>query len=115
MPSVSLGLRPDASEVPFVDANLMITDGTMDINRKLKKAFCEPKNVEVCPVLTLAKEVTSIRSMLRADNQRLLDHESCEKVVAICINYIPCLAGSMTGCMMRENALRCLHALFEGV
>lgn len=33
------------------DNQVLITDSEMDINRKIKKAFCEPGNVDFCPPL----------------------------------------------------------------
>ena len=39
------------------DAELLLLDGTPDVQRKLKKAFCEPANVRFCPPIAVAAEV----------------------------------------------------------
>jgi len=36
------------------DTNLCLTDRDLDINRKVKKAFCEPENADFCPPLAWA-------------------------------------------------------------
>jgi len=38
------------------DAELLLFDGQPDVQRKMKKAFCEPGNVETCPPLALVRE-----------------------------------------------------------
>ena len=35
------------------DDDVFVLDGSMDVGRKLKRAFCEPGNVEHCPPITL--------------------------------------------------------------
>jgi len=34
------------------DVNIMLTDKELDVNRKLKKAFCQPQNVALCPPIS---------------------------------------------------------------
>lgn len=40
-----------------LDTNVMLTDMQPDINKKIKKAFCEPENVEFCPPLSWVDSV----------------------------------------------------------
>mmetsp|Transcript_31495 Transcript_31495/g.76188 ORF Transcript_31495/g.76188 Transcript_31495/m.76188 type:complete len:141 (-) Transcript_31495:146-568(-) len=37
------------------DDNIFLPDSSMDVARKLKRAFCEPQNVAHCPPLTLCE------------------------------------------------------------
>ncbi|CAK0801888.1 unnamed protein product [Prorocentrum cordatum] len=46
----SLRLRAEGEGLE-ADTNLFLTDREMDVNRKVKKAFCEPENVDFCPPL----------------------------------------------------------------
>merc|ERR1739845_32423 len=39
------------------DVNLMLTDKEIDVNKKLKKAFCQPGNIDFCPPITLVNEL----------------------------------------------------------
>jgi hypothetical protein len=39
------------------DAELLLLDGSADVQRKIKRAFCEPGNVDNCPPLLLAQAV----------------------------------------------------------
>ncbi|CAE8619548.1 unnamed protein product, partial [Polarella glacialis] len=41
-----------AGEGLEVDTQILVTDNAMDISRKIKKAFCEPGNVDFCPPLS---------------------------------------------------------------
>jgi len=36
-----------------VDDDILVLDNSMDVGRKMKRAFCEPGNVEHCPPITL--------------------------------------------------------------
>ncbi len=36
-----------------VDDDILVLDNNMDVGRKMKRAFCEPGNVEHCPPITL--------------------------------------------------------------
>eukprot|EP00450_Noctiluca_scintillans_P013971 CAMPEP_0194508754 /NCGR_PEP_ID=MMETSP0253-20130528/39094_1 /TAXON_ID=2966 /ORGANISM="Noctiluca scintillans" /LENGTH=734 /DNA_ID=CAMNT_0039351825 /DNA_START=17 /DNA_END=2221 /DNA_ORIENTATION=- len=47
-----LRLMPEGEGVE-ADVNLLITDKEIDVNRKLKKAFCEPQNISFCPPIAL--------------------------------------------------------------
>eukprot|EP00286_Rhodomonas_abbreviata_P022569 CAMPEP_0181304206 /NCGR_PEP_ID=MMETSP1101-20121128/9016_1 /TAXON_ID=46948 /ORGANISM="Rhodomonas abbreviata, Strain Caron Lab Isolate" /LENGTH=773 /DNA_ID=CAMNT_0023409927 /DNA_START=263 /DNA_END=2585 /DNA_ORIENTATION=+ len=54
----SLLKPPHMLEGPVnADDNVFILDGTMDVGRKMKRAFCEPANIEHCPPITLANAV----------------------------------------------------------
>ncbi len=60
VPSVPLGLKAvadGAAAVDDADAELLLADGTPDVQRKMKKAFCEPANAAFCPPLALAAEL----------------------------------------------------------
>ncbi|CAJ1444041.1 unnamed protein product [Effrenium voratum] len=46
MPSLRLQAEGDGKEA---DVQVLITDKEMDVNRKMKKAFCQPGNAEFCP------------------------------------------------------------------
>lgn len=46
----SLRLRAEGEGLE-ADTNLFLTDREMDVNRKVKKAFCEPENTDFCPPL----------------------------------------------------------------
>ncbi|CAK9092097.1 unnamed protein product [Durusdinium trenchii] len=46
--ATSLRLQADGEGLE-VDTQILLTDSEMDINRKFKKAFCEPGNVDFCP------------------------------------------------------------------
>mmetsp|Transcript_51903 Transcript_51903/g.123538 ORF Transcript_51903/g.123538 Transcript_51903/m.123538 type:complete len:744 (+) Transcript_51903:84-2315(+) len=37
------------------DVNIMLTDAEVDVNRKIKRAFCQPANVEFCPPITVVQ------------------------------------------------------------
>lgn len=54
--SVSLRLKADDG-VADPEAELFLLDGQPDVQRKLKRAFCEPGNVEFCPPIALAEEL----------------------------------------------------------
>jgi len=47
-----------------VDANIMLTDSEMDVNRKFKKAFCEPTNANFCPPISWAAVLLSFQKQL---------------------------------------------------
>merc|ERR1712151_1442803 len=51
--SPGLRLREGAE----VDVNIFLTDEEIDINRKVKRAFCEPQNVEFCPPIAWVFEL----------------------------------------------------------
>ena len=56
VPAVSLRLKaadPGAAEPADPDAELLLFDGQPDVQRKMKKAFCEPGNVQCCPPLAI--------------------------------------------------------------
>mmetsp|Transcript_18149 Transcript_18149/g.30326 ORF Transcript_18149/g.30326 Transcript_18149/m.30326 type:complete len:888 (-) Transcript_18149:351-3014(-) len=55
------------------DAELLLLDGPSDVQRKLKRAFCEPGNVAFCPPLTLARRVVL---PLAADRQLHVNRKS---------------------------------------
>jgi len=42
------------------DTQILVTDKEMDINRKFKKAFCEPGNLEFCPPVSWVQALLSI-------------------------------------------------------
>jgi len=57
----SLLKPPHMQEGPAnADDNLFLLDQTMDVGRKMKRAFCEPGNVTHCPPLILA-DATALR------------------------------------------------------
>ena len=53
---VSLTLQPDTL-ADNADREIYLLDNDMDLNRKIKKAFCEPGNAEKCPPIDLADEL----------------------------------------------------------
>lgn len=55
-PSRSLHLKHPI-DVHDPDAELMLLDSSADVQRKIKRAFCEPGNVDNCPPLELAQVV----------------------------------------------------------
>ena len=58
VPVVSLQLKTLADEHAAQDPDneLLLLDGAPDVQRKMKKAFCEPQNLEHCPPLTVSVE-----------------------------------------------------------
>jgi len=59
VPSVPLHLKAAATDkgaTHDVDGELLLFDAQPDVQRKMKKAFCEPGNVVHCPVLSLVVE-----------------------------------------------------------
>merc|ERR1712241_1127817 len=48
--AVSLRLQAEG-EGSKADTNVSLTDAVPDVSRKIKKAFCEPENVDFCPPL----------------------------------------------------------------
>eukprot|EP00288_Rhodomonas_lens_P016757 CAMPEP_0177703458 /NCGR_PEP_ID=MMETSP0484_2-20121128/7681_1 /TAXON_ID=354590 /ORGANISM="Rhodomonas lens, Strain RHODO" /LENGTH=764 /DNA_ID=CAMNT_0019214811 /DNA_START=355 /DNA_END=2649 /DNA_ORIENTATION=+ len=60
VPAVASLLKPlhMLPEGPLnADDDLQILDQSMDVGRKMKRAFCEPANIEHCPPITLAEAV----------------------------------------------------------
>ena len=55
----SLSLKPPAAEADLAvgDGELLLLETQPDAQKKIKKAFCEPGNVEHCPPIALASEV----------------------------------------------------------
>jgi len=43
-----------------VDVNIMLTDKEVEVNKKVKKAFCEPGNVSFCPPITWVGELLAL-------------------------------------------------------
>jgi len=64
--SVSLRLRADEGKWD-PEAELLLLDGQPDVQRKLKRAFCEPANVGFCPPIVLAEEL-----VLQYDDRHVL-------------------------------------------
>mmetsp|Transcript_38174 Transcript_38174/g.87333 ORF Transcript_38174/g.87333 Transcript_38174/m.87333 type:complete len:757 (-) Transcript_38174:206-2476(-) len=56
VPSVPLRLKADDGKWD-PEAELLLLDSQADLQRKLKRAFCEPGNVEFCPPIVLAEEI----------------------------------------------------------
>ena len=57
IPSIPLGLKANIDAVESdPEAELLLFDGQPDIQRKMKKAFCEPGNISHCPPLAIAAE-----------------------------------------------------------
>merc|ERR1711972_1022439 len=54
--SVSLRLKVDDGKWE-PEAELLLLDGQPDVQRKLKRAFCEPGKIEFCPPIVLAEEL----------------------------------------------------------
>jgi len=54
--AVSLRLKADEGKWD-PEAELLLLDGQPDVQRKLKRAFCEPGNVDFCPPVVLAEEL----------------------------------------------------------
>ena len=46
--------QKESENVNFLDDDLVLTDALPDVKRKIKRAFCEPKNTEFNPPLALA-------------------------------------------------------------
>merc|ERR1712190_238440 len=44
-----------------VDTNIMLTDKEIDVNKKVKKAFCQPGNVSFCPPIAWVGELLKVR------------------------------------------------------
>jgi tyrosyl-tRNA synthetase len=40
-----------------VDVNIMLTDKDIEVNKKIKKAFCQPQNVTHCPLISWIAEL----------------------------------------------------------
>mmetsp|Transcript_49945 Transcript_49945/g.128883 ORF Transcript_49945/g.128883 Transcript_49945/m.128883 type:complete len:742 (+) Transcript_49945:103-2328(+) len=55
----SLRLMPSGEGVE-ADVNVMLTDKEVEVNRKVKKAFCQPQNVEFCPPLDWVEELMAL-------------------------------------------------------
>ena len=55
---VSLRLKSLADENAAMDPDneLLLLDGAPDVQRKMKKAFCEPQNLEHCPPIAVVEE-----------------------------------------------------------
>jgi len=43
------------------DVNIMVTDTDVDVNRRMKKSFCMPQNVEFCPPITWVSELLKLQ------------------------------------------------------
>merc|ERR1712099_156234 len=43
------------------DTNIMLTDKEIDVNRKVKKAFCEPGNISFCPPISWVGELLALQ------------------------------------------------------
>ena len=60
VPTVSLRLKAETAAATTtdadVDAELLLFDGQPEVQRKMKKAFCEPRNVQCCPPLAIVAE-----------------------------------------------------------
>eukprot|EP00929_Paragymnodinium_shiwhaense_P087482 TRINITY_DN4764_c0_g2_i1.p1 TRINITY_DN4764_c0_g2~~TRINITY_DN4764_c0_g2_i1.p1 ORF type:complete len:753 (+),score=267.95 TRINITY_DN4764_c0_g2_i1:87-2345(+) len=57
----ALRLQPEGEVVGVeADVNVMLTDKDLDVNRKIKKAFCQGGNVESCPPLFWAGELMKL-------------------------------------------------------
>eukprot|EP00122_Pirum_gemmata_P005532 Pgem_evm1s5041 len=41
-----------------LDHELFILDSSADVSRKIKRSFCEPGNIDFCPIITLAEHKT---------------------------------------------------------
>ena len=59
----------DAAAADDADAELRLLDNAADVQRKIKRAFCEPGNVAFCPPLAVARDVVMA---LSADRQLVL-------------------------------------------
>jgi tyrosyl-tRNA synthetase len=55
--AVSLRLKADDGGKWEPEAELLLSDAQADVQRKLKRAFCEPGNVDFCPPISLAEEL----------------------------------------------------------
>jgi len=62
----------DGAPVDDPDAELTLLDGPPDVQRKIKRAFCEPANVSFCPPLALAVEIV----LAHADSHTLVVKEA---------------------------------------
>jgi len=57
----SLRLKPESEAVPVeADVNVLLTDKDLNVNSKMKKAFCEPGNAACCPPLLWAGELMNV-------------------------------------------------------
>ena len=59
----------DAAAADDADAELRLLDNAADVQRKIKRAFCEPGNVAFCPPLAVARDVVMAHA---ADRQLVL-------------------------------------------
>ena len=73
VPVVSLQLKTLADEHAAQDPDneLLLLDGAPDVQRKMKKAFCEPQNLEHCPPLTV-----SVEAVLPSPKGQEADHQT---------------------------------------
>lgn len=60
-PEQQLRLQP-LGEGLEVDAGIFLTDRDPDVNKKMKKAFCEPENVEFCPPIAWVEEILNYQA-----------------------------------------------------
>jgi tyrosyl-tRNA synthetase len=60
VPGPGLRLLPEGDGVE-ADVNLYLTDKEIDVNKKMKKSFCEPGNVGFCPPISLVGELLAFR------------------------------------------------------
>jgi len=50
-----------AGEGAEADVNLYATDKEVEVNKKVKKAFCEPANVDFCPPIAIVAELIALQ------------------------------------------------------
>lgn len=60
VPEGSLRLMPEGEGIE-VDVNVFLTDKEIEVNKKVKKAFCQPQNVEFCPPIAWVEELIALR------------------------------------------------------
>eukprot|EP00121_Abeoforma_whisleri_P006705 Awhi_evm2s6105 len=72
-----------------LDTDLFLLDTSADVNRKLKRSFCEPGNIDFCPTLTLLEHVVlpwseshSLLIKRKADNGGDMSYDDADKARA---------------------------------
>ena len=88
------------------DSKIDLLDSPADVKKKLKKAFCEPGNIEDNGVLSFCKhvifplfnEVTIERPEKYGGNQSFSNFEDLEQAFAKEVMFVKVLLSYSTGC-----------------
>jgi len=67
-----------------VDTNIMLTDKEIELNKKVKKAFCEPGNINFCPPISWVGELLKLQDSFditrKAENGGDLSYTDVERL-----------------------------------